>query len=123
MSDTVIISLIGGVVTLIGTCFTALMAYLVAKINKVRTDLERSNEVNSKKMDDLKVVTDTTHSLVNSAAIKMAKLYAVSARLNAHLTKDAGYVRIAEEAEKALAVMEATQDRVDAKIDSDKRSS
>lgn len=92
MSDTVLIALIGGAIGLAGTCFTAWMAYKIAQLTKLSA---------------------TTHSLVNHQAIAMAKLYAVACRTNANLTKDPGYIRVADEAEKSLADMVAAQNKVD----------
>lgn len=127
MSDAVQISLIGGVVSVLITVFGSLMSFQIAKLNKkadeakqgvqevairaeaarvevkaVAVKLDSTTGHTQVKLDALKAVADTTHRLVNSQAIALAKLYATSTRRVAELTKDHGDIRVAEDAEKVV---------------------
>ena len=61
----------------------------------------------------IKKTTDTTLKHVNHAVIAQAKSYAASTRLNAELSQNPGYKKIADDAEAALADLVKAQEQID----------
>jgi hypothetical protein len=88
LSDPVLISAISGGLTLASTVFTALMVYLMAKLNT--------------KADAAKLVGDATHVLVNSNMAAQLKLTAIALRRVALLTKEPEDLAAAKQADTLL---------------------
>jgi hypothetical protein len=61
----------------------------------------------------IKKTTDTTLKHVNHAVIAQAKVYAAAARLNAELSGNPGYKKIADDAEAVLADLIKAQAQID----------
>lgn len=90
------ISIATAITSLAGTFITGFFGLQIVRANKA-----------------IKKTTEITLKHVNHQVIAQAKQYAVSARLNATLSKDAGYERIAKEAEAALAALIKAQAAID----------
>ena len=112
MSDAVVIAIFTGMIGLTSTAFTAWMAYLVARLNKLTVGT-------SAKLTSIDQTTKVTKSLVNHQAIAGAKLYAIQCRRIANLTvgspSHVADERDATEAEKALHDLVQAQAEVDGK--------
>lgn len=105
MSDAVIMSMVTGVLTLIGTCFTAYIALKMAELNKRAGDAA----------DRVHEVKETLVSSVTNTDIKLEKIYRVNnGALTAQLKINAEQAaRIAkdhpmDESAKAAALAAAT---------------
>ena len=89
MSDATIIAIVGSITGLMSAAITAYFGYKI------------------------KNTTDTTLKHVNHAVIAQAKVYAASARLNAQLSSNPGYIKIADDADAALAALIKAQEQID----------
>jgi len=89
MSDATIVALFSSISTIFTTAIGGFFAYKIKK------------------------TTDTTLKHVNHAVIAQAKTYAAAARLNADLSGNPGYKRIADDAESTLADLIKAQAQID----------
>lgn len=133
MSDQVIISLIGGVIGLIGTIFTGVMVYFMAKlksqadktavevakaaveVGNVATKLESTTIVSDQKLNAIAKVADATHKLTNSNMGIQLRLTAGMARRVADLTGKSKDIHAADEADQLCKEHQTQQDKVDEK--------
>lgn len=69
--------------------------------------------LNVRANNQIKKTTETTLKHVNHQVIAQARTYAVAARLNAELSQNPGYKKIAEDAEAALAQLVKAQEQID----------
>lgn len=92
MSDAAIIAIISGTSALFTAALTGYFGLQTLKIKRT---------------------TETTLKHVNHQVIAQAKQYAVATRINAELSDNAGYKRIAEDAEAALQALIAAQAQID----------
>lgn len=96
MSDAVLIAIATATTSLIGTALTGYFGLQIVKANKA-----------------IKKTTETTLQHVNHQVIAQAKNYATSTRLNAELSNNAGYRRIADDAQAALEALIKAQESID----------
>lgn len=89
MSDATIIAIVGAISSVTTATITAYFGYKIKK------------------------TTDTTLKHVNHAVIAQAKVYAASTRLNAELSQNPGYKKIADDAESVLADLIKAQAQID----------
>jgi hypothetical protein len=161
VNDPVEIQIVAMVLTTVGTIFTGIMAYLMAKLNadqklrseqaaaavrkvarragraakrveEVKQTLLDTTSVNYRKLgqlqksimstaaasnvklDDIAVMSNGTHKLVNSAMIVQLKISAMALRRVADLTEDPRDIEAAELAEQLLREQLVRQASVDA---------
>lgn len=76
---------------------------LQTTISEATTNQEKAIASQEKKLEEMAVVADKTHALVNSAMTAQLRLVAKSARLLADHTKNPEHIKDAVEAEKLLA--------------------
>lgn len=138
MSDAVAAQLITAVIALLGTIFTGVLTYLMAKlrmeqesrdkvtdkkletaavkVEEVKTTLESNNDDTSKKLNDLATVAKATHTLVNSNMAIQLELNMKVTRELANL-KDTQTARdMADAAEKLYHEHTVKQHEVDEQI-------
>jgi hypothetical protein len=138
MSDQAVVSLITAVVSLIGTMFTGILTYLMARLNaraavaakaveqvseraavaataveQVKKDLSTSQDVVNEKLDKAQETADKTHTLVNSNMGAQLKMHASLCRRMAEKTHEPDDIAAANQAERLLAEHEGKQAAVD----------
>lgn len=96
MSDAVLIAIATGITSLVGTCVTGYFGLQIVRANK-----------------SIKKTAETTLQHVNHQVIAQAKNYAISTRLNAELSGNSGYKRIADDAQSALEALVKAQESID----------
>lgn len=106
MSDSVVLGIATGVISLLGTVFTGYMAYALAKLNK-------KTQEQDKNIKEVIRTGDAVHTLVNSAMTQQLKIAAVALKRVADLTKDEGDIKASEIAIKALGEHERKQQQVE----------
>ena len=124
VGDTVWLNLGQGFLQLLGTVFSGVMAYLFYKLKVetkdraldaakqveiVKETLKETKGQTNAKLDEIKSMGDKTHKLVNSGALRDARLYADVARWKATATGDASDIQAAVLAEKTRDDMEMEQ--------------
>jgi hypothetical protein len=130
--------LITAVVSLIGTMFTGVLTYLMARLNaraavaakaveqvseraaiaataveQVKKDLTISQDVVNEKLDKAEKIAVMTHTLVNSNMGAQLKMHALLARRMADKTHEPDDISAAKQAERLLAEHEGKQAVVD----------
>ena len=127
VSDQVAITIATGLFTLVGTIFTGVMAYLLQRLNRkaddaavavevAKTDLikiQKTNDIriaqNFQKLDEVHVVAEKTHALVNSAMLGQLQISMKALQRIADLTHDKVDIKEAEAAAVAFKEHEANQ--------------
>ncbi len=131
VSDDVILGVVTAVLAFLGTALTAVMTYLMAKLNKkqdeaavkvsavaekaeeVKTELVKSTAAFGVKLDDIAKVGEMTHNLCNSAMLEQKRLLAVTSRSKADATKAQIDITAAEHAERMYDDHKAKQAAMD----------
>ena len=124
MSETVVLSIVTGTLSLLGTVFTGWMAYLMAQLNQrakeaaievkqVKRVLSAATATTDAKLDGIAEVSAKTHTLVNSNMAVQLRLNAVIARRLANLTGEESDARAADLAEQLDREHSAKQATVD----------
>ncbi|TMJ00849.1 MAG: hypothetical protein E6G97_18110 [Alphaproteobacteria bacterium] len=99
MSDQAVMGLITAVVSLLGTMFTGILTYLMARLNaraavaataveQVKKDLSTSQGVVNEKLDKAEKIAEKTHTLVNSNMGVQLEMHALLARRMADKTHE-----------------------------------
>lgn len=125
MSDQVIISLASSAVGLIGTIFTAIMVYFMARlktqadkaaveVKHVADTLSVTSTKTETKLNNIAKVTDATHKLSNSMYGRLLRVVWVLSERIYQLTGVESDKKLAEEAKRDFDSHEKQQAQVDA---------
>jgi preprotein translocase subunit YajC len=110
------------VVGLLGTIFTGVMAFMMARLNKqaeaatqiAQTGLDKGEKILSASSKTLEVAT-ASHKILNHGRHVLLQNNAVLARRIAEITKSQADIKTADDADKAVVEHDAGQERADAK--------
>jgi hypothetical protein len=86
-----------------------------SKVSEVKHTLEASTANATQKLNEIAIVADKTHILVNSQMGQQLMMYAITARTLADLTHKPEHIKAAEEADQKLSDHVAKQHLVDTK--------
>jgi hypothetical protein len=123
-TDAAVVAMATAVISLVGTMFSGVMAYLLARLNQqtesasvkveaVKRRLDETTSATSHKLDGLAKVAKDTHTLVNSNMAAQLRLNAAVTRRLAGVTGRPEDAKAADLAEALYGEHEAKQAKVD----------